>query len=154
MARRWASSPVGIRIQDFSWMAQESLLDWASVLDYLPASAGVGTVGDTIGTMAGESNTTTTRTFRIAGPSLIAIVSTRHEGTLIMPPIPMAEVLAGEAPALECVPAPSAGSIMAGLRDPIPSEDSLVLGASTAGAVEVSTAGAAAASTAEAGAGD
>src|ERR1700693_4286978 len=95
MGTHLASSPVGIRTRDFSWTAQESLLDSASGLDYLADSAGVGTTGDTIGTTAGESNSTTTRTFRIAGPSSIVIVSIRHEGTLIMPPIPMAEVLEG-----------------------------------------------------------
>ena len=45
---------------------------------HLPASAGVGTVGDSIGTAAGESNTTTIRSSRIAGPSSIAIVLIRH----------------------------------------------------------------------------
>src|SRR5260370_39140436 len=93
MGHRWLCSPVGIRIRDSSWTAQESVLDWASELDYLPALAGVGTTGDTIGTTPGESNSTTTRTFRTAGPSSIAIVSIRREGTLIMPPIPIAEVL-------------------------------------------------------------
>ena len=40
----------------------------------------------------------------------------------------------------ERTPAPSVGSIMEGLRDPIPSEGSPVLGASTEGAAEASTA--------------
>src|SRR5580704_9108007 len=144
MARRWAFSPVGIRTRDFSWTVQELRSDWASGLGYLPASAGVGTAGDTIGTMAGESNTTTTPTFHIAGPSSIAIVSIRREGASTIPPIPVAAALAGAPPTLECIPAPSAGSIMAGSPDPIPSEDSPVLGASTEGAsaVEGSMAGA------------
>jgi hypothetical protein len=74
-----------------------------------------------------------------------------------MPPIPMAEVLGAMKGLIgpktrtfqeERIPGPSAVSIMAGLQDPIPSEDSLALGASTvaASAVEVSTAGAAEAS--------
>src|ERR1700675_829139 len=95
MARQWLSSPVGIHTPDSFSTVQESVLDWASESDYLPASAGVGTVGDTIGTTVGESNTTTTRTFRIAGPSLIAIVSTRHERTSTMRRIQMAEMWVG-----------------------------------------------------------
>ncbi len=38
------------------------------------------------------------------------------------------------------IPAPSVGSIMEGLREPIPPEDSLALAASTEGAAEASTA--------------
>jgi hypothetical protein len=68
----------------------------------------------------------------------------------------VAAALAGAPPTLECIPAPSAGSIMAGSPDPIPSEDSPVLVASTEGAsaVEGSMAGAAEASMVEAEAGD
>ena len=40
-----AVSPVGIRIRDSSWPGRKLLLDWVSALGYLPASAGVGTVG-------------------------------------------------------------------------------------------------------------
>ena len=61
----------------------------------------------------------------------------------------MAEVLVGMRGSIgattrtfqqERTPAPSVGSIMEGLRDPIPSEGSPVLGASTEGAAEASTA--------------
>src|ERR1700724_2184702 len=95
MDTRLRCSLGGIRTRGYSWTVQDSLLGWASESDYLPASAGVGTVGDTIGTTAGESNTTTTRTFRIAGPSSIATVSIRHERTSTMPRILMAEALVG-----------------------------------------------------------
>ena len=120
MAILWLSFLVGIRIRDCSWTVQEWLSDSASGLDYLADSAGAGTTGDTTGTTAGEWNSTTTRTFRIAEPSLIGIVSMQHEGALIMSPIPEAEV-SGAMKDLphthrqECIPALSAGSIMAGM---------------------------------------
>src|SRR5260370_41354406 len=92
MGPRWRSSLVGIRIRDFSWTAQDWLLDWDSALAYLPASAGVGTTGDTIGITKGGSSTTTTPISRIAGPSSIAIVFMRVDRTSIMAPIHATEV--------------------------------------------------------------
>jgi hypothetical protein len=168
MERHWLCSPVGIHTQGFSSTVQESVLDWALGSDCLPASAGVGTIGDTIGITTEESSTTTTHTFRIAGPSSIVIVLIRVERSSIMARIFMAEVLAGvrafTAPTRptfreKYIPAPSAGSIMAEMRELTPSEDSPALAAFTAAqafteavsAVEVSTAGVAEASTEEAG---
>src|SRR6202049_3445441 len=161
MARRWVFSPVGIRIRDSSWTFQESVLDWASGWDYLVGSAGVGTIGDTIGTTTGESNSTTTRTFRITGRSSIAMIFVRAERTSTMQPTSIAGVLPGMRAFTaathrtcreKCIPAPSAGSIMEVLRELIPPEDSPASAASTAAAsaAEVSTEGAAA-STEEAG---
>lgn len=57
--RRWPFSPVGLRMRDFTPTVQESLLDWGlSGSDYSPASAGVGTIGDMIGMVAGPSSIT------------------------------------------------------------------------------------------------
>src|SRR5882672_4078366 len=122
----WLSSPVGIPTQDFSWTAPVSLLDWASGSDYLAASAGVGTTGDTIGTTTGESSTTTTPTSRTAGRSSIATVFVRAERTSIMAPTLRAEVgqdrdFTGLTPRTHRqahIPEPSAGSAMEGVREP------------------------------------
>lgn len=54
-------------IRDCSWTARESVSGWDSELGCLAASAGVGRIRDSIGTTAGESSSTTTRTSRIAG---------------------------------------------------------------------------------------
>src|SRR5713101_4057774 len=140
MGIRWLCSPVGIRTRDFSWTAQESLLDWASGWDCLAASAGVGTTGDTIGTTMGGSSTTTTRTSRIAGRSSIAIAFVRVELTSIMAPIHATEVLAGirrftgatRTQRQERTPAPSVGLAMEGPREATHPEDSPALAASTA----------------------
>ena len=59
---------VGIRIPDFTSTVRESVLDWASGLDYLPATAGVGTTGDATGIMAGL-NITTRRSSPTVDPS-------------------------------------------------------------------------------------
>jgi hypothetical protein len=127
MDLRWLPSPVGIRIRDSTWTVQESALDWASALDFLPAMAGVGTTGDTIGITTGESNTTTTPISQIAGRSSIAITSIRVERTSITP----VEVWAGMRESMrqgvqrqEHTRAPSAGSTMEGLREAAHSEDS------------------------------
>jgi hypothetical protein len=144
-------SPVGIRTPDSFSTAQESVLDWASESDCLQASAGAGTGGDTIGTTAGESNSTTTHTLRIAGLSSIATILIQDEETSIMPPIPMAEVLAGSkgsgaairTPQQGRIPAPSVGSAMEGMREQAHSKADPVLAAAEAFTAE------AAASTAE-----
>ena len=166
MARRFPSFPDGIRTPDFSSTDQESVSGWASGSDFLPATAGVGTTGATIGTTTGESNTTTIHTFRIAGPSSIETALIQDEGTSIMAPILVAGALAGmmafTAPTRhtfreECTRAPSADSITAAMLELIPSEDSPALAASMvvasteeASAAEAFTAGAAASTAAEA----
>src|SRR5882724_8559663 len=94
MGLRWGSSPVGIRIRDSSWTARESLLDWDSALDYSAASAGVFTIGDTIGIAAGESFSTTTHSSRTAGRSSIATILVVGRIS-ITPAIFAAEVLTG-----------------------------------------------------------
>src|ERR1700674_4890804 len=152
MGLRWRLSLVGIRIRDCSSTAQESLLDWASRLDYLADSAGVGTIGGTIGTTTGESSTTTTTTSRIATLSSIETIFIRREGTSITPPIHMAAVLAGTPRPEVSISPPSPGAIMEALPDPIPSGDKSVLAASTGGVAEASVEEAAGASTAGAGA--
>src|ERR1700737_1176728 len=102
---------------------------------------GVGTTGGTIGTTTAESNTTTTRTFRIAGPSSIAMALMQDEETSITGRILTAGALVGMTAFTAAIhhtfqegriPAPSAGSIMAAMRELIPSEDSPALAASTA----------------------
>ncbi len=90
---------------------------WVLALDCLPASAGVGTIGDTIGTVAAGSCTTTTRTSRIA-ESIVNRNSFRSARTSAIRPI----FAAADSARVACVPAPSAGSIMAGLREPALSE--------------------------------
>jgi hypothetical protein len=145
---RWQSSQAGIRIRDFFWTAPESLLGWVLGLDFLAASAGVGTTGDTIGTTAVELTTTTTVTSRTAGPSLTGIASIRREETSTVRPIFTAAALAGmrvlvaptRTQGVACVPARLAGSAMAGLREAIPSEGNPVLEAFTVGASEVAEA--------------
>src|SRR5947209_17806601 len=119
MERLWLSSPVGIRIRGSFWTVQEWLLDWVSGLGYLPASAGAGTVGDSIGTAVGESSTTTTRSSRIAGRSSIAIAFVRVKRITIGPRTftPVALLVMRE-----CIPAPSVDSTMAGLLERTPSE--------------------------------
>src|SRR5216684_2825958 len=92
MGLQWQCSPGGIRIRDFTWMAREWVSDSGSELGYLAASAGAGTIGDTIGTTTGESSTTTTRTSRTAGPLSTATVFIRVDRTSTMGP---AELLAG-----------------------------------------------------------
>jgi hypothetical protein len=115
-------------------------LAWASGWGYLPASAGDGTTGGTIGITMGGSSTTTTHTSRIAGRSSIAIAFVRVERTSIVAAIHVAGVLAGirrftgatRTQRQERIPAPSVGSAMAGVREPTHSEDSLALADSTA----------------------
>ena len=138
MEPRWLCSPVGIRIRDCSSTAQESLLGWASRLDYLADSAGVGTIGGTIGTTTGESSTTTTTTSRIATLSSIETIFIRREGTSITPPIHMAAVLAGTPRPVVSISGPSAGSIMEALQEPTHPKDDPVLVAFMEGAVEAS----------------
>jgi hypothetical protein len=128
MERRLLSSPVGIRFRDFFWTVQESLLDWVSGLGCLPASAGVGTVGDSIGMAGGESSTTATRSSRIAGLSSTAIVFIRVERTSIMR---RTFTAVASLVMRERIPAPSVGSTMAGSLEPTPSEDSRALVAPT-----------------------
>ena len=127
-------------------MVQESLLDWASGWDYSQASDGVGTDGDMIGTTAGESNSITILTIRIAVPSSIAMALIRDARTSIIPAILAVTALQGIAGfaatrPVECIPALSAGSIMAEWRELILSADSLALAASTeaVSVAEVST---------------
>ena len=100
------------------------------------------------GITAGESNSITIPTFHIAGPSSIAMVLIRDARTLIIPVFLVGTALAGMTvfaatrPA-ECIPAPSAGSIMAEWRELILSVDSPALAASmeAVSAVEVSMVG-------------
>src|SRR5260370_24783877 len=92
MGPRSPCFPVGIRIRDSSWTARESALGWDSGLDYLAVTAGAGTIGDSIGTAAGEASITTTPISRTAGLSSIAIAFIRAERTSIMGP---AAALAG-----------------------------------------------------------
>src|SRR5579862_8314455 len=104
-------------------------------------------VGDTIGATAGESNTTATRTFRIAGLLSTAIVLIRAERTSIMP-ILMIEVLTDikvfvttRTQRRENTPAPSVGSAMEGLPEAILSGGRPALGVSTAAAEDSTEAG-------------
>ena len=121
----------------------------------MAASAGVGTIGDTIGTTTGEWSTTTTRTFRIAERSSIAVISIRIERTSIAVPILAAEVLTAIRAFMGAtrepqIPAPSVGSITAGLQEATLSADSRALAVSMEEAAEASTEEAAEASTEEA----
>src|SRR5258708_5434774 len=140
MGTRSRCFPVGIRTRVFSWTARESLLALVSAWDCLAASAGDGTTGDTIGTTTGESSTTTTRTSRIAGLSLIATVFARVERTSIMAPIHVTAILAGvrrltgrptRTERQERIPAPLAGSAMEEVREPTLTEDGPALADST-----------------------
>ena len=129
MALPWLSFQAGIRIRVCFGMVRALDLDLALGLDSLAASAGVGTIGDTIGTTtAEECVTTTTPTFRTAGPSSIVVTFVRIGRTSIMPSID----LAAAAQRLERIPEPSAGSITAELREATRSADSPALEASTA----------------------
>ena len=123
-------------------MVQELVLDWDSGSDSSAASAGVGTIGDTIGaTTAEEYVTTTTPTFRIAELSSTAGIFGRVEGTSTTASIDLVvAALAGNRTSIrllrrthrrECIPEPSAGSIMVGLREATHPEDKPALGAST-----------------------
>src|SRR6266849_4782408 len=119
-------------------MVLGSVLDWDSGSDSLAALAGVGTIGDTIGTTTEGYVITTTRIFRIAGPSSIATLFGRIEGTSTVALI-AAAAPAGDGspmhppsrtPRPECIPVPSAGSTTAGLRNPTLPEDNPALAAS------------------------
>src|ERR1700721_1351792 len=110
---RWLLSPVGSPIPGCAWEVWGSVLDWGLVLDCLAASAGAGTIGATTGTAADGWSTTTTRTSRIAGRSSIVITFVRRASTIpqIFAAMAVPPAFAGASEA--CVPAPSAGSIMA-----------------------------------------
>ena len=119
-------------------------MDWASELECLPASAGVGATGDTIGATTAESSTTTTRTSRTAGRSSTAIVFIRADRTSITAPIHVTEVLLGirdfTGPTIrthrqEGTLALSVGSAMAGSREVTQPEGIPALAASMVGAV-------------------
>src|SRR5258708_3248466 len=99
-------------------MVRESDLAWDSALDFTAASDGVGTVGDSIGPTTVESSTTTTPISRTAGRSSIAMVFVRTAGASIAELTLTPAALAGMTHASEHIPAHSAGSIMAELRDP------------------------------------
>ena len=59
---------VGLRILDFTSTVRESVLDWASGLDYLLVTVGAGTTGDATGIMA-RLYITTTRSTPTVEPS-------------------------------------------------------------------------------------
>src|ERR1700740_732330 len=63
--------PVGRRGPDFTLTVRELVLDWDSALGHSPALAGVCTIGEPTGIMAGL-RTTTIRSFRTLEISLTA----------------------------------------------------------------------------------
>ena len=94
-------------------------------------SAGVGAIGVSIGIMAAESFTTTTRTFRTAQPLSIGISLAPGDRPLIAAPASAAERWDAQDLA-EADQAPSVDSTMGAYRDRTPPEEWAVLAAFTA----------------------
>src|SRR5258708_6929473 len=137
MAIPWLSFQAGMPIRVYLGRVRASDLDLVLGLVFLAASAGAGTIGDSIGTTAGGQSITTTRTSPAAGQSSTAMASTTAVFTAAALGGMRASATPTQRPAR--IPAPSAGSIMEALQEPTHSKDDPVLAVSMEQAAEAST---------------